>query len=218
MNGRWKAIVGVNLGLGILLWFGYCSDYSWRGTIPDYVYPLIVAVVAVVSLLLKDKGPNTGARRSYKAACMPSLVGGGAVGVLMVIMMIPPFTLGLLFALAEFEGESMIQSTVSPNGMQVAEVYFRPTGAYSGGNGRVDVRVHYRWMPIAERDVYYCGRSYASDKPQEYLRWRDADTLEIVGDSTGNDEVKLGILKWTEPMIIVGPINIVRSFFGSGGR
>lgn len=68
-------------------------------------------------------------------------------------MFVPPFTLGGLFAFDELAGEKQIQQIESPDGRLTADVYFRGVGAYSGGNGRVDVRIRDRFVPFLERDV-----------------------------------------------------------------
>ena len=41
--------------------------------------------------------------------------------------------------------------TLSPDVTREAHVYFRPVGAYAGGNGPINIRVKHRWMPILER-------------------------------------------------------------------
>ncbi|HWB02886.1 MAG TPA: hypothetical protein VG796_07680 [Verrucomicrobiales bacterium] len=177
----------LNLILGGMLWIGICTDVSWRGTLPDILYPFAVACVAALALLKGDKGTLPRARRLYKWACMPSIIGCSITLLSMASVVINP--LGLMFRLSEFSSETVIQSAVSPDGTRVADVHFRPVGAYSGGNGRVYVRVHYRWLPFIERDLVYVRRSYADETTHDYLEWRDADTLTFSGDSVPTTQV-----------------------------
>ena len=114
---KWRIIVGINLSLGLMLWFGYCTDYSWVGTVPDYCFPPGVALVSLLSLMSAGKCTEKRFRRLCRLACMPSLIGGGLAVVLMVIMIIPPFTLGFFFRLSEIEDETLMgewgQSVIS---------------------------------------------------------------------------------------------------------
>ena len=209
----------MNAALGVLLWFGYCTDFSWAGTFADYCFPPGVAVVAAVSwwLFQRDKRPSTGVnRRVFRLACLPSLFGGGLAVMLMVIMMIPPFTLGFLFALSEIQDEALIQRVTSPDRSRVAEVHFRGVGTYAGGNGRVFIRVRYWRLPLVERDVYEVSRSYASKETREYVRWEGPDTLRIVGEPEGafsNQEIKVGILAFRTPTVFSLPARMVSQFF-----
>ncbi len=62
-RGSWRFLAKLNATLGVLLWFGYCTDYSWAGTLADYFFPPVVAGVAAVSLWLfqRDNRPGVGA-------------------------------------------------------------------------------------------------------------------------------------------------------------
>ena len=92
-------------------------------------------------------------------------------------MLVPPFTLGAFFAASEIAGETEIQRAISSDGTRIAYVYFRGVGAYSGGNGRIFVRVRHQILPLLERDVFYLPRSYADENSTNYLEWRDNNTL-----------------------------------------
>lgn len=212
-------VIALNLFAGLILWFGYCTDYSWAGSMPDYIYPPAVAFVALVSLRRKDKGANRRSRRRYRLACMPSLIGGGMAIVLMVIMFVPPLLLASLFTISEIAGETLIQSAVSPDGTRVANVYFRPVGAYSGGNGHVFIRVRYRWLPIVERDIYYVRMSSAHEYTHDYLQWKDANTLHISRDwmKGTSADVTVGTIRFETPEVIALPIRIMRSLSNFGG-
>jgi hypothetical protein len=177
---RRKWIV-LNLIPGGVLWFGFCTDVSWRGDIPDFLYPPAVAFVALISLMRSDKGPDFRARLLYRLACMPALIGGGIAVIAAVASIANP--LAAMFRFSEFASDKVIQSAVSPDGSRVADVHFRGVGAYAGGNGRVYVRVRYRWLPFVERDVVCVPRSYADENAGNYLEWKDADTLSFSGDS-----------------------------------
>ncbi|MCL6560210.1 MAG: hypothetical protein K6U74_15735 [Firmicutes bacterium] len=207
---RRKIILAINLALGLFLWFGYCTDYSWAGIIPDYCYPVLVASVALVSWLLRDRHVDERSRHRYKLFLMPSLVGGGAALFSALIAVLPPFTLGFVFALEEVKAEKLIQTVPSPNGAKIADVYFRPVGAYTGGNGRIFVRVRYRRLPFIERDLYYFGRSYANEDTHDYLCWKNNSRILIIGEPNSKpQEIKVGIVQFATSMNIVFPFGLM---------
>ena len=115
--------------------------------------------------------------------CAASLA-GGCLPVLVPILLLPITFLGTLFTLDEISNEKLIQAVPSPNGRQVAEVYFRPVGAYSGGNGRVIVRISYRVVPLLERDLFFVGRSQANEDTHDYVAWRNDSTLFVTETQT----------------------------------
>jgi len=211
----WGFIAGLNLYLGIMLWIGYCTDYSWAGSIADYCFAPGVALVAVASLMWIWKGTTNRARHLCRLACMPSLIGGGMALLLMVVMLCPPFTLGFIFALQEINSEKHIQSAPSPNNSLVANVYFRGVGAYASGRGRTEIRVRHRWLPLLERDLSNVSRSYADDNDSDYLYWRDNNTLVITGEPSMNThidrEFEVGLVHYTIPIIFTMPFHVMRS-------
>ncbi len=171
------ALALFNLLAGLVLWFLYLTDYSLVGSIADYVFPIVVGIVALGSLLIAWM-----ARRPKwnLLALVPSLVGGGLAVVLMLLLMLS--VLGFLFMADEVLNERLIQTVQSPDRERTALVYFRGVGAYDAGNGRVLVRIRERGLPLLERDVYYEEQSYADSGTRQYVRWVDRDTLTIIGE------------------------------------
>lgn len=147
------------------------------------------------------------------AAHLPALLGGGLFVLSTLLMFVPPFTLGGLFAFDELAGEKQIQQIESPDRRLTADVYFRGVGAYSGGNGRVDMRIRDRFVPFLERDVYYLGRSLASETSSEYVSWLDNRTLKIseTGETVDVRGVKTGV-----PAIVVIPAVLIRMLIEAG--
>ncbi len=211
-NNKWKVLIGVNLFLGMLLWFAYFTDYSLPGTVIDFLFPPAVAIVSLISLLAAGKNtPTKGKRLVSRLSCIPSLIGGCSYTIISILA-IPVFMLGFFFAMDELSNETLIQRIASPDGSRIAEVYFRPVGAYSGGNGRISIRVKYRLFPFVERDVYHVGRSYANESTTDYLSWVDNDTLFI---SEKQHNLSLGIVKPETPLIVHVPVMVLRSFINA---
>jgi len=212
----WRLVAGINLLLGALLLFMDCTDYSWANNAADALFGPLVAIVAIVSMC-GARWRATWRRWRIRIASLPSLIEGGMQVALAVFLLVPPFTLGGLFSLSEMLSERPIQQAVSPDGRRVAEVYFRSVGAYGRGNGRISVRVRERLLPCVERDVYSLSRSYASGSPEEYLQWRDNDTLYM---SEKQVEVKIGPVKVSYPSAITVPSTVVQllSLFAQAGR
>lgn len=76
LNPLSKALVIINLILGLFLWFLFFTDYSLAGTMPDILYPPVVGTIALVSLvtnLIRNKRK----RLLITLPHLPSIIGGG---------------------------------------------------------------------------------------------------------------------------------------------
>ncbi|WP_152918031.1 hypothetical protein [Ardenticatena maritima] len=201
-----KLLVTVNLILGLFLWFLYSTDYSLAGTIPDILLPPAIGIIAIISLAVS----RTSSKRQQLLATLsylPSIIGGGLYVLTVFLMLIPPFTLGTFFAASEIAGETEIQRAISPDRTRTAYVYFRGVGAYSGGNGRIFVRIRYQVLPFLERDIFYLPRSYASEDTEDYVEWRGNNALYI---SETQEEISVGIIATETPQVIALPYYIFR--------
>ncbi len=192
----------LSLVLGLGLWFLSFTDFSLIGTLPDLVYPLAVALLAAISLSISWGRTKRRGRLLVALAHFPALSGGSLFLLGGIMMFVPPFTLGGLFAASEIAGETRVQRIASPNQRLVASVYFRGVGAYSGGNGRIFVRVHSGAFPLVERDVFYLGRSLASEESSDYVRWVDNDTIHV---SEVDEDVDVTGVRFDVPEFIALP-------------
>ncbi|MCP4374084.1 MAG: hypothetical protein GY797_39155 [Deltaproteobacteria bacterium] len=204
LTWSWNWLIFVNLILGLFLWLLFSTDYSLIGTIPDILFPPLVAIIAVVSLALINIHGRF-QKFLVMLAHLPSIIGGCLYILIAFIMLIPPFTLGTMFMMSEITEEIQIQEAISPNSTKVANVYFRGVGAYSGGNGRIYVRIKYRNVPFLERDVFHLGRSLASEESINYVKWIDDDTLYV---TEVDNEVAVGAIGGEIPQVIALPYMI----------
>ena len=201
-------LLWLNVALGAVLWFLLFTDYSFVGTLPDVLFPVIVFVFALVS---RGLSANTDPR-VRRRCLLPSLLGGGLYAGAIVLLLIPPLTLGVVFLVSEYAAEQVIERTTSPNGRQVAVVTFRPVGAYGGGNGRVFVAVQHRWLPGLERDVHATPTSYvvgfdgSLDGP--YVEWEGDDTIRV---REAPEPIDLGVCGGELPLFVRLPLLLVRS-------
>lgn len=195
------------LALGVVLWFLSFTDYSLVGSWSDIIFPVAVGLTAFISLAVALARTGGRGRVLTAAAHVPALLGGGLFVLSTLLMFVPPFTLGGLFAFDELAGEKQIQQIESPDARLTADVYFRGVGAYSGGNGRVDVRLRARLVPFLERDVYHLGRSLASETSSDYVSWLDNHTLKI---SETGETVDVRGVKTEAPAIVVIPAVLIR--------
>ena len=207
---KWKVIAALNLALGALLWLGYLTDYSWVGTLPDILFLLLVGVVASVSLDELGETASASAEKVVRWARLPSRIGVGVAVLSVILMLIPPFTLGFIFMMTEMGKDVLIQRAVSPNGLRVAEVYFTPVGAYGAGNGHISIRLKPRWFPLVEREVFYLNASYADEDTSNYVHWVDDRTLYV---SEVQEEIHPGIVKVQLAPILAFPLNLLRCYW-----
>jgi hypothetical protein len=101
--------------------------------------------------------------------------------------------------------EVRIQKIESPNQINIAEVYFRPVGAYTGGSGKIYIRVTNKYVPFFERDVY-SGKTYtANEDTTNYISWIDNNTLYV---AENDEKISIGEIKPETPTIAVAPLMI----------
>lgn len=180
---------------GIFLWFSTFTNVSLRGTISDILLPpfafgLALVVLAYVPTQMKKMVMLIGA---------PSLLGGFLYLAMGLLMLIPPFTLVLLFSTDEIAQEVQIQQIASPNNVDFAEIYFRPVGAYTGGSGRIFVRVVNKYIPMIEQEVYAGKTRIAHEDTMDYANWLDENTLYI---REGDKRIKTGIQPQTPIFVL----------------
>ncbi len=196
--------------VGLLLWVGLFTDYSWSNVWVNVLFAPIVGIIGLIVWLGTRKMAKTASKRWLhlrRLACIPSMLGGLPYLLLIVVAAIPPFILATMFWIGEQKDAILIQQELSPDGHRVAEVYLRPVGAYSGGNGRIEVHLKYTWLPFIKRDIYYRPVSYVSDSQTDYLQWRDNNTLHLSED---NSEISVGFVNFDLPAFILLPLNYIR--------
>jgi hypothetical protein len=209
VNVRFKKIVAVlNFTLGAALWLFACTDFRLAGTIPNIVFPPLAGVIGLVSWIAVKE-------RFLRWLCVPSVIGGGLYVLTGLLLFVSPFTLGTLFALSEIGHERRIQESVSPDGSKIAGVYFRGVGAYSGGNGRIFVRIKYRFFPLIERTIFYRRVSVADEHTSNYLRWAGDRALYI---SEIDQEILIPNVRLQTPAVMEFPVAFVRYFIIDGRR
>ena len=198
MSGRkLRTVLSLHAVLAGILLLGQVTDLSLSGVVADFVFPPLVGLFALRTFVWLRAVADRRRRRAARLLPAALTVAGCLPACLVALLAIPPFTLGLLFMIDEIGGEVMIQEAVSPDRTRTARVYFRGVGAYSGGNGRIFVRIRPRWLPIVERDVYSLGRSDATEDTTDYVRWVDNDTLYL---SEERRELGLGRLRYERPL------------------
>src|SRR5262245_3172549 len=141
----WFAVLAV----GVVLWFFFLTDYTFAGNLVDYMFPPASFAVGVIGFVAAGRVLSGTRRRLGRLASLPTLL-GGLLYLATFVLFVVFSPLGAMFAVSEIVGEQIIQTAPSPDGSRVAEVYFRGVGAYSGGNGRISVRVKHRLLPLVE--------------------------------------------------------------------
>jgi hypothetical protein len=179
------------------------------GNVADILFPPLAGILAIFSLAIGiTKARNKPQKFLGIFAHVPSIVGGGLFVFMCVVMIIPPFTLGALFIATEISEEVHIQQAVSPDGIRVADVYFRGAGAYSSSSGRVIVRVRHKIVPFLERDILYENSNYMREEIGDYIEWRDSNTIYITETKR---EMPVGIVQAVvSESLCVRPITLLR--------
>jgi hypothetical protein len=172
-----KAFLITNFSLGFFSWFMYWSSYSFRTRELNFWFPYIVGILAFVSLKLVRLGKVRVSKFLTRFAIWPGLIGAIAAFAFVITTYLPPFTLGTLFYQSEVANEEMVTSVASPDKQLIAEVIFRPVGAYAPGAGKVFVRIIWNAFPFVQRHEFF---STVYSVPEEgYAEWIDNDSLHI---------------------------------------
>jgi hypothetical protein len=201
---KWRLYSGLALSAGILLWFFFLTDYTLAGTLTDVIFPIVALILGLVGFRTARGATTTLCRRLTRLASIPAILGGLlyiATGVLFVAVS----PMAAMFTVFEVADEAMIQRAPSPDGSRVAEVYFRGVGSYTGGNGRIFVRVKYTWFPVVERDVYAAKTYEAGRDTTDYLSWTGHDTLYI---READEVISLGAIKGKVPDVVAVPVRM----------
>lgn len=159
--------------------------------------------MGLASVVALRKAPSRTQKIVGRLLCLPSIIGGALCVLSAALFFLPPFTLGAMFNLSEIRKETRIQEAVSPDGTKIASVYFRPVGAYSGGKGKIHVRIKYRFFPVVEREVFFLRVSQADENTSNYLQWASNNSLYI---SETNQEIPLPKVKLQIPPEIEIPL------------
>ncbi|MFH1228528.1 MAG: hypothetical protein V1701_11590 [Planctomycetota bacterium] len=143
-----------------------------------------LSVYLIIRLFL-NKQLSRKKRWLYSLACIPIF------GFISPFILLFPFS--MLYA-CEVANEQFVEQVASPDGMATASVYFRPVGAYTGGNGYILVRIKHRYFPLAERHIY--ARKTFKDADAHFIIWLDNDTLLAL---ERNDVIKVVWFKFHRP-------------------
>jgi len=207
MNEQSSLPLLVNFILGLVLWFGFCSDYSWDNAAANVLFPPIVGLVGLASLFQIRKRLIRQQKRVHSLLCLPSVIGGIPYLLLMIVLMVPPFVFGPMLWIQQQSSATRIQQVKSPNGSQIAEVYYLPVGPLSELNGGIEVHLKYKWLPFVKRDIFDLLVTNADENTHDHLSWVDNETLYI---NETEKEWKLDWIEWEVPAFIHLSIELVR--------
>jgi hypothetical protein len=217
--------MGVNVLLGLVLWLGLISDLAWASSAANYLFPPLVALLALISWRILRRRRPGGGKRAWLwqgLGFAPSLAGGLPYIVLTVVAFIPPILfvtiMGGLFSVGEHLGAVVIQEAPSPDANKTAVVTFYPVGAYGGGYGHITVDLRLRGLPGVRRNVYYLDDTYEADgDPQAYVTWLDGHTLHMSEEDVAVDVEQIqwqwpGFIQLSAAIAVMLP-QLVREFY-----
>jgi len=197
----------VNFILGLILWFGFCSDYSWDNAAANVLFPPIVGLLGLASLFQYRKRLIRQQKSVHSLLYLPSVIGGIPYLLLGIVLMVPPFVFGPLLWIQQQSSAMRIQQVESPNGTQIAEVYYLPVGPLPELNGGIEVHLKYKWLPFVKRDIFAGPAPDANESTHDYLSWVDNETLYI---KERDEELKLDWVEWEVPAFMHVSIQLIR--------
>lgn len=186
----------INVVLGVSLWLDYFTNYSIVGKYSEFLFPLLAGIIGFVSYkFLVKRNPDNRGKLLYKLTSAPSVIGG----LLSLILIIPPMCLFSFAILNNNSQEIIIQQEISPNNFQVATVYHGYVG-FVGGDDKYSIRVHPRWFPLIEKEVYYellTSPSWCRNDSGKCIFWVDDNTIYI---SETRQEIKTDKVEFAMPI------------------
>ena len=157
--------------LGVTLWFGLLSNWSWTSRTMDVLHVLAAFVTGAILL---RRHPHF-ARWSSKAC-----VAGGILAMIWpVSVFIPPFTLAGIFLSMELRSDRVIEQVDCPGTAERAVVRYRDPGLRTHGNGQILVSVRNRWLPFVEQEVLGPVATYRTETERPFVCWVGRHRLAI---------------------------------------
>lgn len=128
--------------LSIYLFIVLKTDYSLVGFWTDVVVSMLLSIICWRLLFIKDEEVKWMSITSNVLIKINSIVIAG----LMLLIILNPFSLDTL-KLRSFYFQSVQERTF--------HAYFKPVGAYSGGQGKFWITESQKFFPLIEKEVHY---------------------------------------------------------------
>lgn len=163
--------------LGMVLWIGLSTDFSWNSDITNLFYAPFVGVFGLIALFFAKKYDAENQKKQYYYL-LPSIFGGVpyiASGILTACFLVSFTTLGV----SEEKDGKMIQQELSPNKSFVAEAYFYDNGTAEGNGNLVKIHLKYKNIPFVRRDISSTSISEYYEYSSEYFHWDDNNNIII---------------------------------------
>lgn len=209
-TGRiWKPVLAGNIFLGILLLFVMFTDFEFRSPYLNFLFPILVLTVSLVTMG-KLRTPERGLKTFL---CLPSIILSLPYACLALLMVVNPFSWGLVNELA---GKKLSGAYNSPDRSQTIEVYIARKDNYEFESYGATVKLRYRFLPLVARDL--CGPDVCGVQdgilmnPGEmeayHFEWVDKDHVAVSyqdGNSYRNKIINVNDVKLELP----GPLAIL---------
>jgi hypothetical protein len=196
--GQGLVLPAIALLMGLVLWFGLLSDYTWEYLWLNILFPPFVGLLGLLVFFVGRRARTRAQNWARFLMCLPSLLGGVPALLVTLLAIVPPFLFTALFWLEEKNSAILIQTAQSPNGFKTAEVYYLPIGGYIRNGGRIEVHLKDSRMPFVRRDVFSLRTTRVDAAPQVYLIWRDDNEIHI---PETDETIKIDTTRWKLPHI-----------------
>jgi hypothetical protein len=177
--GRGLVLPAIALMLGMALWFGLLSDYSWNYLWLNILFPPFVGLLGLLVFFVGRRARTREQNRVRSVMCLPALLGGVPALLVTLLAIVPPFLFTALFWLEEKNSAILIQTAQSPDGLKTAEVYYLPIGGYIRNGGRIEVHLKDSRMPFVKRDIFSLRTTRVDAVPQVYLVWKNDNEIHV---------------------------------------
>lgn len=172
--------VTVSIILNLLILIIIFSPYSFRGLVLDILLIIIGIMFSTYSFryIFKSKF------KWWKKLILYIFQSPAIVTlVFTILILVPPFTLGGIFAITELANTKVVQKEKSPNGMKYIIVYETTVGAYTSGHGRLSIKLVSKYFPIIEKNIFYLKESHPFKTSPEFIEWVDDKSIKIKENS-----------------------------------
>lgn len=209
---KWIILGSTNIALGIILWIGLTTDYSWNDLWANIFYPPVVGLIGITSIWAMFKSQNI--QRWLWITCLPSLLGGLPFVFILIYAVLPskwPLTLEwlkdrhkgtLVFREKESAGVQIyLGPSLSLNSNYLGEVYAFQTGTNNSDCRFEAQAVNKRYPFIKTTQFIYYRWNFGIEECQ-----KEIERIPIADPHHRKDGFMVKSTKWKKVVILLPPI------------
>lgn len=182
VNQFWRTVFGINMLMGLVLAFGLFTNYEFGSRSLNLLFPISAFILSGVVLRKSIKSNWAGKRLKIVLALTP-LIGGFPYLLTLVVCIFPLFTCTCAYGggltLNRRGDPVLLQRELSPNRMEISEVYYSVANGDGASGGFVEVYVKNKFLPFVRIKIYEIWTPESDDKFQNFIAWDGNTRVQV---------------------------------------